>query len=549
VAGGADLPPGARGTVAHPRPRFSQVWLQLDAAAGPLLKRARRRLDRAAGAETLLTEDAAAALAELLGEGEGEETEPGSGSGSDDADAAAPGSDDEDAATASDASGAEDEEEAPASASDDGELVAPRPATRHGARRPAEDRFLNFDDMEAFLQDAERVAAEAEGEEGDGGDGGDGTSESESDGGGDRDGAAPDVKYADFFGDDAGEESDGGSESDDPAAAPSHQPTPHERRLARAAASAAAAEEDAMDAKPWHMAGEVGAKGRPENSALELDLDFERAAPPPLPPSAEATADLESLILARVREANWDDPPRPPPPPAPPARAPLELDDRRSAKGLADLYEEEYKAVTCGADGAAADGLDPARASARAVARALFARLDALTHARLAPAVGEGDAAPAPVPDAGVPALAAEEAAPLAASAAPARAPEEVWAPPRGAAASRAAPVPADAERGDAGRARRARKRAGAAAKRAGAATAPTPGALPRGRKSEAAASAARAASKKKGGVSKAPAAAAMDYTKSAGVFSALQRRKDAKAGKGDAPAAAVGPTGKALKL
>ena len=48
------------------------------------------------------------------------------------------------------------------------------------------------------------------------------------------------------------------------------------------------------------------AEQRPLNSALELDLDFERTMKPPPAPTLDATASLEGLIRC---------PPPPPPPP------------------------------------------------------------------------------------------------------------------------------------------------------------------------------------------------------------------------------------------
>ena len=193
-------------------------------------------------------------------------------------------------------------------------------------------------------------------------------------------------------------------------------------------------------------------------------MEFERAAPPPPPPSAEATADIESAILKRIAEGLFDDPPRFSSSAAPGAlkknsKETTEIDDRAPEKGLGELYEREYleeaarrkAAGEAGATGGLSNGNDPAlapeiddghgktRAEARAVAGALFARLDALCHMRHAPDLPGVDddvdeealsrAAKVGLAAGDAPALAAEEALPLAASAADARTPAEVWAP------------------------------------------------------------------------------------------------------------------------
>lgn len=326
----------------------------------------------------------------------------------------------------------------------------------------------------------------------------------------------------------------------------------------------AALEEAALGDKPWHLSGEVSAKARPLNSALEVDLEFERAVPPPPAPTAEGTAGLEEMIRARVVEGRWDDPLRPAPPAPPSLPPPPDLDDARPAKGLADLYEEEYKAAATGTarpDTAAEAAVSRARAEARAVARSLFARLDALGHAQFAPAPPGSDdeadleaaalrAAPAA---ADLPALALEEGAPLGAGPVDRRTPGEVFSPP-----SRRLTTAGEGEatREDRRRARAARKRA-----RKGegdGAAAPGGGALPAGRKSEAAEAAGRKKGKKGRGAGAAAATAppptpALKFSKSGALFGELQARKEARAGGGGgAPGAAAaehGFTSKALKL
>ena len=71
---------------------------------------------------------------------------------------------------------------------------------------------------------------------------------------------------------------------------------------------------------------------RPLNSALEVDLDFERAIRPPPQPTQEALEALEDMIRRRIADHQYDDPPRIVAPEPVKAKHQLELNDARSAK-------------------------------------------------------------------------------------------------------------------------------------------------------------------------------------------------------------------------
>ncbi|KAL3145791.1 hypothetical protein ABBQ38_015168 [Trebouxia sp. C0009 RCD-2024] len=197
----------------------------------------------------------------------------------------------------------------------------------------------------------------------------------------------------------------------------------HERQQARMQERIARLEAQNMAEKDWFMQGEAGAAKRPLNSALELDLDFERQIRPPPQPTEEATASLEDLIRDRIANHMFDDPPRVLPPEPEKAKVALEMDDKKSHKGLGELYEEEFVAATTAGASTAVDKHDAVRREARVLMKELFGKLDALSHFQYAPK---------PVIEemqvrADVPALAMEEVAPQVASEAAMRAPEEVY--------------------------------------------------------------------------------------------------------------------------
>ena len=71
---------------------------------------------------------------------------------------------------------------------------------------------------------------------------------------------------------------------------------------------------------------------RPLNSALEIDVDFERAIRPPPQPTQESLEVLEDMIKKRIADHDYDDPPLLVPPEPVQPKAQVELDDKRSTK-------------------------------------------------------------------------------------------------------------------------------------------------------------------------------------------------------------------------
>ncbi|KAH0468973.1 hypothetical protein IEQ34_002205 [Dendrobium chrysotoxum] len=177
-----------------------------------------------------------------------------------------------------------------------------------------------------------------------------------------------------------------------------------------------------LEPKTWTMQGEVTAAKRPKNSALEVDLDFEHNVRPPPVITEEVTASIEDLIKKRIIEGFFDDVQRAP---DLPSRAPKEfkeMDETKSKKGLAEIYEEEY-AQKAGLAPAPLSSSDKTKEEASFLFKRLCLKLDALAHFHFAPK---------PVIEemsikANVPALAMEEIAPVAISDAAMLAPEEVF--------------------------------------------------------------------------------------------------------------------------
>lgn len=210
--------------------------------------------------------------------------------------------------------------------------------------------------------------------------------------------------------------SDDDEEDDEPL-----QPSTHERRLAKMADRVKKLEDEAMAEKDWYLRGEVTAQGRPKNSALELDLEFETTVKPPPQPTEESTRSLEDLIKSRIAEGQFNDVVRVlPAQQAQHKSTTIELDDKKSTLGLGELYERDYvQAVT----GAVEDKDEPVRQLAKAQFAALCAQLDQLAHMhyRPVPMIEEVTV------KVDVPALMMEEAASAFVSTASMRAPEEVY--------------------------------------------------------------------------------------------------------------------------
>ncbi|GMH23410.1 hypothetical protein Nepgr_025253 [Nepenthes gracilis] len=196
----------------------------------------------------------------------------------------------------------------------------------------------------------------------------------------------------------------------------------HEEQLVKLRTEIEEMEKSNLDPKAWTMLGEVTASKRPKNSALEVDLDFEHNVRPPPVITEEHSLSLEELIKKRVTEMHFDNVQRAPKLPSKGPREVKELDDNKSKKGLAEIYEEEY-AQKSGLISAPLSFSDELKKEASMLFKKLCLKLDALSHFHFAPkpVVEDMDV------QVNVPALAMEEVAPIAVSDAAMLAPEEVF--------------------------------------------------------------------------------------------------------------------------
>ncbi|XP_062170138.1 M phase phosphoprotein 10 [Alnus glutinosa] len=196
----------------------------------------------------------------------------------------------------------------------------------------------------------------------------------------------------------------------------------HEKELEKLRSTIEQMEKANLDPKAWTMQGEVTAAKRPLNSALEVDLDFEHNVRPAPVITEEVTASLEDLIKKRILEGRFDDVQKAPMLPSKAPREVKELDENKSKKGLADIYEEEYVQKTDLAS-APLSFKDEQKKEASMLFKKVCLKLDALSHFHFAPKPVIEDMSI----QANVPALAMEEIAPLAVSDAAMLAPEEVF--------------------------------------------------------------------------------------------------------------------------
>ncbi|KAF2262281.1 Mpp10 protein [Lojkania enalia] len=151
--------------------------------------------------------------------------------------------------------------------------------------------------------------------------------------------------HRDLFEDDDEAEPDGDLTDLDPSDPKSRRST-HERRQAKLAEEIRKLEAANVAKRDWQLSGEARAADRPLNSLLEEDLDFERVGKPVPVITAEVSEDIEALIKRRILAGEFDEIRRRRPDDLATGpkvrRGQFELDDTKSGKGLAEIYEEEH---------------------------------------------------------------------------------------------------------------------------------------------------------------------------------------------------------------
>ncbi len=221
------------------------------------------------------------------------------------------------------------------------------------------------------------------------------------------------------------------ADSDDEADAQDKLST-HEKRVAALKEEIARLEDENVAKKDWTLMGEAGSRVRPQDSLLEQDLEFERAAKVTPQVTEEMTESLEDLIKRRILDHNFDDVIRRREMealPFLPSRL-LELSDSKSAKSLAELYEEEYQAARGGVDGETGAPVPEAdvklakeHEEITSLYDDIFNKLDALSNAHFTPKAPKATIQTLT----NAPSVSIETALPATASSSTMMAPEEVY--------------------------------------------------------------------------------------------------------------------------
>ncbi|XP_030521783.1 U3 small nucleolar ribonucleoprotein protein MPP10 [Rhodamnia argentea] len=442
-----------------------QIWQQIDLQSQPLLSSLRRELRR--------FEKDPGEISNLFGDGEASEGKgKGRGGGGGDVKESQRGNIDDLGGVGMEVDGFDEiDEDGDSDEEEDGEEEGVEDRGVEGGESEEgeeerndggiEDKFLKIKELEEYLREDEareygledatkknkkekkvvtsdsdeEEEEEEEEEEGDDDELGEFDVDDEDDEGKDKLG----IRYEDFFGakkkkvtqrkpkssDELGYSTDDDEEEENGADGNkgNHNLSTHEKELLDLKAKIEQMEKSNLEPKTWTMQGEVTAAKRPKNSALEVDLDFEHNARPAPVITEEVTASLEELIRSRIREGHFDDVEKPPSLPTKGPREIKQLDENKSKRGLAEIYEEEYAQRTSLAS-APLSFSDELKKEASLLFKKVSLKLDALSHFHFAPKPIIEDMSI----QANVPALAMEEIAPLAVSDAAMLAPEEVFA-------------------------------------------------------------------------------------------------------------------------
>ncbi|GAA5912122.1 hypothetical protein JCM6882_003059 [Rhodosporidiobolus microsporus] len=205
----------------------------------------------------------------------------------------------------------------------------------------------------------------------------------------------------------------------------------HERRLLQLSSQIASLEAENVGPKDWATLGEAQSRDRPVNSLLEEDLEFERMGKVAPMVTEETTRTIEDLIKKRILDNQFDDVERRRPV-DPNAFLPsryMELQDSKSQKSLAEVYEDEFRDAREREQGREVvheldKDLQKKHDEIEALFEDLAARLDALSNARFTPKAPKATITTV----SNLPSISVESALPTTNSTSALLAPEEVYA-------------------------------------------------------------------------------------------------------------------------
>lgn len=196
----------------------------------------------------------------------------------------------------------------------------------------------------------------------------------------------------------------------------------HQRHLQRKTAEM---EDELIRKRRWTMGGEVKASQRGTNTLLSEDLDFELATKQAPIMTAEVTRSLEETIKRRIVDRVFDDPVRrlDKPQRGDYRDRTADLDQEKSAKSLAQIYEDDYMQTTQGVKDE--EKLTEAHKACIKLFKSICTRLDGLSNANYTPLKVREEVDVVPLKDAA--AIRMEEVAPMMTSDATLLAPEELY--------------------------------------------------------------------------------------------------------------------------
>eukprot|EP00762_Andalucia_godoyi_P007052 ANDGO_07732.mRNA.1 U3 small nucleolar RNA-associated protein MPP10 len=125
--------------------------------------------------------------------------------------------------------------------------------------------------------------------------------------------------------------------------------TRFQRQLASMLGKISQLEEENLQKKTWTLRGEIGAKERPKNSLLEVDIDFDLGvSTAPRLVTEEENSSIEELIKMRIKTQLFDDPVRIEAPSFETEKEQQKVNDQKDSRGLGEVYEEEFAKALAG---------------------------------------------------------------------------------------------------------------------------------------------------------------------------------------------------------